>query len=198
LRIYETMSVKSLAPIALGIGALYLFSTKGSPFEQQPRKPDAKPGGEHVGPPKPEPTLKELKKQDAGLRKLAGLTGEPYDDTDHINAHDGYTLTPIQKAIKKHDKQIAVYHPAVAPPPVQPAKPPTPAAINDPKAAGVHELRRQLTEQIYHNERETEREVRTCGCRDFPLGSGNFAYRERDKTTRVLLFALGIATFSIR
>ena len=55
-----------------------------------------------------------------------------------------------------------------------------------------------LTEQIYHNERETEREVRTCGCRDFPLGSGNFAYRERDKTTRVLLFALGIATFSIR
>ena len=43
------MSVKSLAPIALGIGALYLFSTKGSPFEQQPREPDAKPGGEHVG-----------------------------------------------------------------------------------------------------------------------------------------------------
>ena len=48
------MSVKSLAPIALGIGALYLFSTKGSPFAQQPRKPGAKPGGEHVGPPKPE------------------------------------------------------------------------------------------------------------------------------------------------
>ena len=42
------MSAKSLAPIALGIGALYLFSTKGSPFAQQPRKPGAKPGGEHV------------------------------------------------------------------------------------------------------------------------------------------------------
>ena len=81
------MSAKSLAPIALGIGALYLFSTKGSPFAQQPRKPGAKPGGEHVGPPKPEtetpnskaktpkpPTLKDLKKRDAGLRKLAGLT----------------------------------------------------------------------------------------------------------------------------
>ena len=115
------MSAKSLAPIALGIGALYLFSTKGSPFAQQPRKPGAKPGGEHVGPPKPEtetpnskaktpkpPTLKDLKKRDAGLRKLAGLTGEPYDDTDHINVRDDYTLTPIQKAIKKVDKQVAV------------------------------------------------------------------------------------------
>ena len=143
------MSAKSLAPIALGIGALYLFSTKGSPFAQQPRKPGAKPGGEHVGPPKPEtetpnskaktpkpPTLKDLKKRDAGLRKLAGLTGEPYDDTDHINVRDDYTLTPIQKAIKKEDKQIAVYRPAVPPPPVQPPKPPTPAAIQDPKAAG--------------------------------------------------------------
>ena len=128
------MSAKSLAPIALGIGALYLFSTKGSPFAQQPRKPGAKHGGEHVGPPKPEPkpTLKDLKKRDAGLRKLAGLTGEPYDDTDHINVHDDYTLTPIQKAIKKEDKQIAVYRPAVKPPPVKP-KPPTPAAINGPK-----------------------------------------------------------------
>jgi len=138
------MSVKSLAPIALGIGALYVFSTKGSPFEQPPREPGAKPGGEHVGPPKPEPkpTLKDLKKRDAGLRKLAGLTGEPYDDTDHINARDDYTLTPtpIQKAIKKADKQIAVYRPAVAPPPVKP-KPPTPAAINDPKAAGFSKRR---------------------------------------------------------
>ena len=122
------MSVKSLAPIALGIGALYVFSTKGSPFAQLPREPGAKPGGEHVGPPKPEPTLKALKKQDAGLRKLAGLTGEP------INKHDDYTLTPTpaQKAIKKVDKQIAIYRPAVAPPPVKP-KPPTPAAINGPK-----------------------------------------------------------------
>ena len=131
------MSAKSLAPIALGIGALYLFSTKGSPFAQQPRKPGAKPGGEHVGPPKPEtetpnskaktpkpPTLKDLKKRDAGLRKLAGLTGEPYDDTDHINVHDDYTLTPTtpaQKAINNLDKQIAVYRKAVPPPPTQKA-----------------------------------------------------------------------------
>jgi len=138
------MSVKSLAPIALGIGALYLFSTKGSPFAQQPRKPGAKPGGEHVGPPKPEPepTLKDLKKRDAGLRKLAGLTGEP------INKHDDYTLTPTpaQKAIKKVDKQIAVYHPAVAPPPVKP-KPPTPAAINDPKAAASKDYLSAQTSQ---------------------------------------------------
>ena len=134
------MSVKSLAPIALGIGALYVFSTKGSPFAQQPREPGAKPGGEHVGPPKPEPTLKDLKKRDAGLRKLAGLEGEP------INKHDDYTLTPIQKAIKKVDKQIAVYRPAVAPPPVKP-KPPTPAAINDPKAAASKDYLSAQTSQ---------------------------------------------------
>jgi len=29
------MSAKTLAPIALGIGALYLLSSKGSPFSQQ-------------------------------------------------------------------------------------------------------------------------------------------------------------------
>ena len=141
------MSVKSLAPIALGIGALYVFSTKGSPFEQQPRKPDAKPGGEHVGPPKPEPTLKDLKKRDTALRKLAGLTGKPYDNTDHVNAHDDYNLTPVQIAIKKVDKQIAIYRPAVAPPPLQPAKPPTPAAIHDPKAAGSKDYLSAQTSQ---------------------------------------------------
>ena len=127
------MSEKSLALIALGIGALYVFSSKGSPFEQQPDEPGPKPGGEHVGPPKPEwQKLKEQEKRDAALRKLAGLTGlKPY------NAHpSSEPSTPIQKAIKKADKQIAVYRPAVPPPPLQPPKPPTPAAIQDPKAAG--------------------------------------------------------------
>ena len=120
------MSAKTLAPIALGIGALYLFSTKGSPFEQQPRdsRAIAKFG------------LEDLKKRKAELRKLADLTGEPYDYTDHINAHDDYTLTPVEKAIKKVDKQIAVYRPAVAPPPVQKHTTPTHAATQDPKAAG--------------------------------------------------------------
>ena len=49
------MSVKTLAPIAPGIRALYVLSTKGSPFEQQhDTGDDTKPGGEDVGPPKPE------------------------------------------------------------------------------------------------------------------------------------------------
>ena len=57
------MSVKSLAPFTLGIGALYVFSSKGSPFNQ--RHDTGIPGGEDVGPPKPETDTPRRKTQDA-------------------------------------------------------------------------------------------------------------------------------------
>jgi hypothetical protein len=112
------MSAKSWAPIALGIGALYLLSSKGSPFSQQQQQDAGKPGGEHVGPPEPETDTpnskaqdaKTLKRRDTDLHNLAGLTGE------------------VQKAITKVEKRIAVNRP-----PLAPAKP-TSEATHDPKA----------------------------------------------------------------
>jgi hypothetical protein len=111
------MSAKTLAPIALGIGALYLLSSKGSPFSQQQQQDAGKPGGEHVGPPEPETDTpnskaqdaKTLKRRDTDLHNLAGLTGE------------------VQKAITKVEKRIADR------PPLAPAKP-TSEATHDPKA----------------------------------------------------------------
>jgi hypothetical protein len=119
------MSAKTLAPIALGIGALYLLSSKGSPFSQQQQQDAGKPGGEHVGPPEPETDTpnskaqdaKTLKRRDTDLHNLAGLTGETKN-----------SKSPVQKAITKVEKRIAANRP-----PLAPAKP-TSEATHDPKA----------------------------------------------------------------
>jgi|TARA_B110000914_G_C15192724_1_gene322537 hypothetical protein len=118
------MSAKTLAPIALGIGALYLFSTKGSPFEQQQQQDAGKPGGEHVGPPEPETTQTPNSKAVVPVQV----------PKKHIPPK--YKVPSAWDKTKKDGKQVAVYRPAVAPPPVQKHTTPTHAATQDPKAAG--------------------------------------------------------------